>query len=138
MKLADVMAMLEETSFVMLATLEGDRPAARTMTLVKNDGGLYMLTDAESPKVRQLRGNPRCLVHRELSAGENNGYITLDCLAEEEADPASRKRLYDAVPYAGRYWSSPEDPGYGLLKLTPTGGRVMKPGEMYAERIEPD
>lgn len=136
MKFEDVLAMLDDSSFVLLATIAGDRPAARTMTLMKVDGGLYMLTDAESPKVRQLRDNPRCLVHRDLSDGENNGYITLECLAEVATDPGERRRLYEAARYASNFWSSPEDPKYGLLRLTPTGGRVMIPGEMYAAKIE--
>ncbi len=136
MKIEDVLAMLDDASFVMLATVAGDRPAVRTMTLVKADGGLYMLTDSGSPKMQQLRYNPRCLVHRDLADGGNNGYITLDCTAEEATDPGEKRRLYEKVAYASNYWSSPEDPKYGLLRLTPTGGRVMKPGEMYAAKIE--
>jgi general stress protein 26 len=136
MKLEEVVALIEDSSVVILATVNGDRPAARPMTLKKVDGRLYFLTEAGSPKAVQLRKNPRCLVYRGLSDGENNGFINLDCMAEETTDPALRKRLYDSAKYASSYWSSPEDPRYVLLRITPESGRVLKPGEESASGIE--
>jgi len=136
MKLEEVLALLEDSSPVMLATVNGNRPAMRTMTLKKLDGELYMLTEAGSPKVVQLLANPRCLVYRNLSDGDHSGFVSLDCLAEEASDPALRKRMYEAARYASSYWSSPEDPKLCILKLTPTGGRILKPGEEYTSAIE--
>lgn len=132
MKLSDVIALFDERTSVTLATVAGDRPSARPMTLMKVDGGLFMLTEAGSPKLEQLHANPRCLVYRGLSDGRNSGFITLDCTAAEETSPAETRRLYDRSGYASTYWSSPEDPKFCLLRLIPYGGRVMMPGEDFA------
>lgn len=136
MKLSDVIALFEERSSVMLATVAGDRPSARPMTLMKVDGELFMLTEAGSPKLAQLHANPRCLVYRGLSDGTNNGFITLDCIAAEEPSPAEKRRLYERSGYASAYWSSSEDPKLCLLRLMPDGGRVMMPGEDFAATAE--
>lgn len=136
MRLADVIALFDECSPVMLATVDGDRPSVRPMTLMNSDGELFMLTETGSPKILQLRGNPRCLVYRGLSDGKFNGFISLDCTAEEETSPAERSRLYGKASYASTYWSSPEDPKLCLLRLVPAGGRVMMPGEDFAASVE--
>lgn len=136
MKLEEVLALFEEKSSVMLATVAGDRPAVRPMTLMKVDGELFMLTEAGSPKIHQIGENPRCLVYRQLSDGKYNGFINLDCTAAEEPDPGSRKRLYERAAYASSYWSSPEDPKLCILRLSPSGGRIMLPGEEYTSGIE--
>jgi general stress protein 26 len=136
MKLAEVIAILDETSPVLLATVDGDRPSARPMTLVKVDGELFMLTEAGSPKILQLRANPRCLVYRSLSSGEYSGFISLDCTAAEDPDPAVRRRLYERAKYASSYWSSPDDPKLCILRFSPDGGRIMLPGEECTSGIE--
>ena len=136
MKLADVLELFDECTPVVLATIEGDRPSAKPMTLMKVDGELFMLTQAGTPKIAQLRANPRCLVYRGLSDGRFNGFIHLDCTAAEETSPAERKRLFGRAPYAPTYWKSPEDPTFCLLRLVPEGGRVMMPGEDFANVVE--
>lgn len=136
MKMDEVLALLEETSPVLLATVAGDRPSARTMTLKKLGGGLYMLTEAGSPKIVQIRQNPRCLVYRQLSDGKYNGFISLDCLAGEVNDPDLKRQVYASASYASTYWSSPDDPKLCLLRLTPTGGRILPPGEECTSGIE--
>lgn len=136
MKLSDVISLFDERSSVMLATVAGDRPSARPMTLMRVDGELFMLTEAGSPKLAQLRANPHCLVYRGLSDGTNNGFVTLDCTASEEPDPAARRRLFERSGYASTYWSSPDDPKFRLLRLVPDGGRVMMPGEDFAVAAE--
>lgn len=132
MKLPDMIALFDERSSVMLATVAGDRPSARPMTLMKLDGELFMLTEAGSPKLAELRANPRCLVYRGFSDGTNNGFITLDCTAAEETSPAERRRLFERSGYAATYWLSPGDPKLCLLRLFPDSGRVMMPGEDFA------
>jgi len=136
MKLSDLLDLFEECTPVMLATVDGDRPSARPMTLMKVDGELFMLTQTGTPKIAQLRANPRCVVHRALSDDRGNGFISLDCTAAEEPDPAERRRLYTRAAYAPTYWKSPEDPTFCLLRLVPDGGRVMKPGEDFAAKVE--
>lgn len=139
-RLEDVLAMLGETRVVILATVAGfgneTRPAARAMTLRQFEGALYMLTFPDSPKVAQIRANPRCLVYSDLHEGKESGFVRLDCTAAESADPDERRRVFESSPYAGSFWSSPEDPGFCLLRLTPVGGDVMRPGEMWAEDID--
>jgi len=136
MKLSDVLDLFDECTPVMLATVDGDRPSARPMTLVKVDGELFMLTQAGTPKIGQLRANPRCVVYHGLSDGRFNGFISLDCTAAEEPDPGERSRLYGRAPYAPTYWKSPDDPSFCLLRLVPDGGRVMLPGEDFAAKVE--
>ncbi len=136
MKLSDLLDLFEECTPVMLATVDGDRPSARPMTLMKVDGELFMLTQTGTPKIAQLRENPCCLVYRALSDGRGNGFVSLDCTAEEEPDPAERSRLYGRASYASTYWKSPADPAFCLLRLVPDGGRVMKPGEDFAAKVE--
>ncbi|MDM7992198.1 MAG: pyridoxamine 5'-phosphate oxidase family protein [Candidatus Fermentibacter sp.] len=132
MKLSDVLDLFDERSSVTLATVAGDRPSVRPMTLMKVDGGLFMLTEAGSPKLAELRANPRCLVYRGLADGRGNGFITLDCAAAEETSPSERKRLYARSGYASTYWTSPGDPKFCLLRLVPDGARMMMPGEDFA------
>ncbi len=64
---------------IALATLDGGRPAVRTLDAVYKDGSFYAITYAESAKMKQIAINPMVAVSGEWftgrGVGENLGWI---------------------------------------------------------------
>jgi general stress protein 26 len=131
----DALGMLGEKKVVILATCSGNGPALRPMTILLHGGAAYMLTFSGSPKVAQIVRSPACQVYADLADGDDSGFVRLSCRAEIVSDGSIRSALFESAPYAKTFWKSPEDESFCLLRLVPTGGDVMKAGEMYSTPV---
>jgi|GEM_PF-1085473 general stress protein 26 len=132
----EALALLERKRVLVLATVDGARPAMRPMTILRHEGSFYTLTSSGSPKISQIRLDPRCQLFTILSEGGNSGFIRMDVHALEIQDPVMKRVLYGLAPYAPQYWSGPDDPGFCLLRLDPSGMDVMMPGDECCRRVD--
>jgi uncharacterized pyridoxamine 5'-phosphate oxidase family protein len=122
---------------VFLATVEGDQPRLRPVTLMRLGDRLFFATGVGDAKVRQIESNAKvefCLL---LEKGESKGTVRAECLAKVVIDLAMKSELYNKVPFMKEFWSSPEDKRYALIELTPKGFEYMPIGSMQATKIKP-
>jgi uncharacterized pyridoxamine 5'-phosphate oxidase family protein len=133
----EVWSHFDELQNVFLATVEGDQPRLRPVTLIRLSDRLFFATGAGEAKVGQIKSNPRvefCLL---LEKGESKGTVRTECLAKIVTDMAVKSELYNKVPFMKEFWSSPEDKRYTLVELTPKGFEYMPIGSMQATKIKP-
>jgi general stress protein 26 len=122
---AEVEARARRIVWCVFTTVDGQgRPRSRMLHPVWEGPVAWIATGRASFKARQIDANPWVSVsywdpqHQQIFA---------ECHAAWEDDPDEKRRVWDYIkgqpePYGydlGMFWSSAEDPGYGLLRLRP-------------------
>lgn len=126
-----------ELQHVFLATVEGDQPRLRPVSLIRLTNRLFFATGTGDAKVAQIQRNPKvefCLL---LEKGESKGTVRTECIAKIITDMAVKSELYNKVSFMKEFWSSPKDEGYTLVELTPKGFEYMPIGSIQATKIKP-
>lgn len=125
-----------EQQHVFLATVDGDQPRLRPVTLIRLGEKLFVATGSGDAKIKQIRQNPKtefCLL---LEKGEEKGTIRAECLAQVVKDKAVKAEAYHRIPFMKEFWSNPEDPHYALIELQPIAYEHMRIGSMEALKVK--
>ena len=107
-----------------LATVDGDQPRVRVVHPAWEGHKLWVATGPESPKVRQIKRNPR--VELFYQVGPDFQHLTVTGEARFVEDQAEKNRIWNGKVFdyeLSQFW--PEGPtarNFGLLLVTP--GRV--------------
>lgn len=120
---------------VFLATVEGDQPRVRPVTLINLQNKLFVTTGSNDAKVKQLRRNPKmefCLI---FEKEERKGTIRAECSATIVEDKDLKAAVYNNVSFAKEFWGSPQDPNYTLIELQPKTFEYLRPGTFQAQKI---
>lgn len=120
---------------VYLATLDGNQPRVRPVTMVQHQGNLFVLTSSNSNKTAQIRRNSKVEVVAPVSHGEDTGYIRFSATATVEEQPKIRTELARAVSFFGNFWKSPDDLRYALIRLQPGTIEYLQPGQLHPVRV---
>jgi uncharacterized pyridoxamine 5'-phosphate oxidase family protein len=121
---------------IFLATIEGDQPRVRPVTLVHLQNKLFVTTGSNDAKVKQIRQNPKtefCLL---LEKDERKGTMRAECEARIVENKDIKADVYNNISFAKEFWKSPEDPNYTLIWLQPNAFEYMKPGSVQAVKIK--
>jgi uncharacterized pyridoxamine 5'-phosphate oxidase family protein len=121
---------------IFLATIEGDQPRVRPVTLIRLQNKLFVTTGSNDAKVKQIRQNPKtefCLL---LEKDERQGTIRAECEARIVENKDIKADVYNNISFAKEFWKSPEDPNYTLIWLQPNAFEYMKPGSVQAVKIK--
>ena len=132
----EIRSCLGPQQYIYFATVEGDQPRVRPVTLVHFRKRLYIVTGSGDAKVMQLKKNPKtefCLL---LEKGGEKGTLRAECLASIVEDKKDKTDIFNEVSYVKEFYESPEDPDYALIRLKPLGFEYMKPGEMQAAKVK--
>jgi general stress protein 26 len=100
-----------------LATVEGDQPRVRMMTLVAHEGRLWMATKTEWNKVDQIAKNSRIEISVPARDESGSGCLRVTGKAHLIRDPAVRAELAKVIPWFSSYWDSHEDRNFSLLRF---------------------
>ena len=120
---------------VHLATIDGDSPRVRPVTLIHFDKKMWVMTGSGDAKIRQIKENDNiefCLL---LGVGENSGYVRCVGKAEIVNDVATRKLIADNTPFFKTFWQDTNDPRYALLRIHAKDIEYLRPGEFNVERF---
>lgn len=133
----EILAGFDEYRTVHMATVDGDAPRVRPVTLNLIDGVFYILTGAQDVKIAQLRENPRVELCLSLERDEYDGYVRLAGSAKMIEDAGVKRVVAERVDYFKVYWKGYDDPSYTLLEIVISGMEYMEPGgeSVRAERF---
>jgi general stress protein 26 len=132
----EVTGRFAETQVAHLATIDGDQPRLRPVTLIHLNGRFYVATGTEDAKVEQLRENPRAEFCILLDEGDDQGSLRAECTTRVVEAPRVRKEVYDRVSFLKQFWETPDDPSYVLIELKPSAYQYMKPGTTKAINVK--
>jgi general stress protein 26 len=117
---AHLIEMIEDFGTAMLVTSSADgtihsRPMA--VQQVKRDGGIVFCTALDSPKVEEMKADPRVAV---IFQGKTQ-FVTVSGLVEIDRN---RKRIHDLWKADWKVWfpDGPDDPNLCLLDVEPIEG----------------
>ncbi len=122
-------SILQGEPTVYLATVEGNKPRVRPVTLVESLGNLFVLTSTNCRKVREIRKNSSVEIVRPVKHGKNRGYLRIAADASIVEDPTVRKSLAAMASYFETYWVSANDPEFTLIRITPRRIAYLRPGD---------
>ncbi len=118
---------------IILATVEGDQPRLRPVTLIQLDGRLMVTTGAQSNKTRQILENPKVEFLLLIPDDEGNtGYIRGKCVASLVVEPSIREILYEKVSHVSQLWESPDDEDLTVIEFVPVEYDYMRPGDFFS------
>jgi general stress protein 26 len=114
-----VWELIEEIPVAMVVTHEGQGQAMRArpmaMRPARDEGAIFFLTDADTPKVEEIRRDESvCLA---LSDNKNQIYVSISGHAEM-MDDRERVKKYWSV-YDNAFWNDQNDPRIKVLRVTP-------------------
>lgn len=103
-----------------VATVEAGAPRVRLVHPTWEGETLWFATGTGSPKVRQLRADPRVDLQYQV-APPDFVHVLVRGRAEIVADAAERARVWSVIDYdLGQFWpGGPEDPSYTLVRIAP-------------------
>jgi uncharacterized pyridoxamine 5'-phosphate oxidase family protein len=120
---------------IFLATVEGDQPRVRPVTLMHLQNKLFVTTGSNDAKVKQIKRNPKIEFCLMLEREERKGTIRAECEARIVENKDIKADVYNNISFAKEFWKSPEDLSYTLIRLQPNAFEYMKPGSIQAVRI---
>jgi len=133
-----ILSKLKKLQAVNLATLEGDQPRLRPMTLIVKDGRFYFATGATDEKTRQLDNNCKAEFCLLIPSGKHTGYLRGSGKMLKVQDQEARKEVADWAEFIYDYWKEASDPDFVLYELRLKQIRNMEPGDMNETVVEWD
>ena len=117
-------------SLLSIATIDGNRPAVRTVNSYYENGSFYTVTYAMSNKIKQIQINPEVAICGDwLTAhgiGENLGYVR----DERNTEIMSKLRAVFAEWYDNGH-TDESDPNTCLLRIRLTDAVLFNKGTRY-------
>ena len=129
-----IWANFDEYRVVYFATVEGDKPRVRPLTVVFLDSKLWVLTGTKDAKTKQLRENKNVEMCLPIEKDENKGYIRFGGKAKIIHDQKIKEDISKKVDYFKNYWKSSDDPTFTLLEIEVEEIEYMDQGKFLAEK----
>jgi uncharacterized pyridoxamine 5'-phosphate oxidase family protein len=129
---------LENCPLAYLATIDGEQPRVRPMSLIAYERQLYLATKTTWAKVEQLYRNRRVELAVALKTEGETGSIRITATAIFIDDQVVREKLASIIPWFGQYWNGADDANFTLLMLRPRCILYDNPydGKKYTVNIE--
>jgi general stress protein 26 len=123
----EVRSRFKDFQHVFLATMEGDQPRVRPVTLINFGGKFWVTTDTWSEKVKQIRKNPKVEFSFVFKKGDRDCCIRVTGLAKIIKDKLVKAKLARHCDFFSKHWESVDDPNYTLLEIFPSEATYVTP-----------
>lgn len=125
---------LHDETIVWLTTVRPDgQPQTSPVGFVWDGARFLILSSPGSPKVRNLRSNPKVALHLDLGSGKEEGVLTLEGVATLDPAPAARLGAEETTAYLERHLDAIHEAGLtpeeafaelsAVIRVTPTRTR---------------
>jgi len=131
-----ILSLLKKLQAVQLATVEGDQPRLRPMTMIVKDGRFYFATGSRDNKTKQLDSNSKAEFCLLLPSGKSTGYLRGSGKMHKVEDQKVKKAVADWAEFIYDYWKEASDPDFILYELHLKQIRHMVPGDMNETLVE--
>ncbi|MGB3479491.1 MAG: pyridoxamine 5'-phosphate oxidase family protein [bacterium] len=131
----EIWAYFKDMPAVFFATVDGDQPKVRPVTLLHFNGRFWIGTGTNAAKIKQIKENKKVEFCLFIEEEKKSGYIRATSEALIVHDNETRKLLAENMPYFRTFWKSPDDPNYTLLEFVVKEIEYLKPGTFKVEKI---
>ncbi|UCG36969.1 MAG: pyridoxamine 5'-phosphate oxidase family protein [Candidatus Bathyarchaeota archaeon] len=126
-----------EQQYVFLATVEGDQPRVRPVTLINLWNRMFVATGSDDAKTQQIRKNYHVELCFLTEKDERKGSIRAECHASVIEDKETKAAVFERVSFIKEFFKTAQDPAYALIEFQPTLFEYMRPGSIEAVRLRP-
>lgn len=131
----EVWSQFKDCQHVFLATMEGDQPRVRPVTLINFDGKFWVTTDTWSEKVKQIQKNPKVEFSFMFKKGDRDCCIRVTGLAKIIEDKLVKAKLARHCDFFSKHWESIDDPSYTLLEIFPSEATYVTPDKTTRTKL---
>ncbi len=131
----EVWSQFRDFQHVFLATMEGDQPRVRPVTLINFDGKFWVTTDTWSEKVKQIQRNPKVEFSFVFKKGDRDCCIRVTGLAKIIKDKLVKAKLARHCSFFSKHWESVDDPNYTLLEILPSEATYVTPDKTTRAKL---
>lgn len=100
-----------------LATIEGDHPRVRPMSLITHNNELWLASKTGWAKVNQIKQNNQVEFSVAPISREGTGSLRCTANAILVDDYHVKSELVSSIPWFKQYWSDANDPNFALIHL---------------------
>lgn len=130
----EVVDLIRDAGFGMLATVEGNQPRVRPMMpYLTDDGNLLVALLGQSRTIPQIKQNPQveiCFVDRKMWFARVAGKAKISEKAE------NKEFLWDNIPMLKQYFSSAADPNFVLLEVDIAQSEASTPHQKSPDKVD--
>ena len=127
--LEDILGQIGNFRHVFLATIEGNQPRVRPVTLINFEGKFWVATETRSGKVKQIMKNPKVELSFIFKKENKNCCLRITGEAKIIKDRQIKAKLARHCDFFSRHWKSVDDPNYTLLQIVPSEITYVTPEE---------
>jgi len=134
-KVKEAWSRFKDCQNVCLATMKGNKPRVRPVTLIYFNKRFWIATGTTSAKVKQIQRNPKvefCLLFKE---DDRNCCIRVAGLAKIIRNKETKAKIAKHFDSFSKHWESVDDPNYTLLKIHPTEIKYVRPDKTTRMKI---
>lgn len=121
----EVIDLIKDAGYGVLATTEGNQPKARPMMpYLTETGELLIAVLAHSRTIGQIKANPKvemCFIDRKMNFARVSG------TGKVSSDIEKKELVWNHIPMLRQYFSSPADATYVLIEISTTTAEAMTP-----------
>lgn len=132
----EVWAHFKDFQYVFLATVEGNQPRVRPVTLIYFDKRFWITTDTRSAKVKQIQENPKMEFCLYLQKEDKDCYARVAGIAQIIKDREAKSKIARYCDFFSRHWEGVDDPTYTLIEICPIEIEYLRPGEYSAQKFK--
>ena len=130
----EVIDLIRDAGFGLLATSEGKQPRVRPMMpYLTDEGKLLVPLLGRSRSIKQIQENPLveiCFVDRKM------WYCRITGKAQISTDKADKAILWDNIPMLKQYFGGIDDPNFHLMLVNILEVEAMTPHQKQPEKIQ--
>ncbi len=134
--LEQVLLQIQKESECPIATCYQNQARVRSMSLLKFENKLYIVTGKQSSKYKELLENDSFELYLTFEEDLPFWYIRIRGHAIFMNDQTLKHRIYSEFAWIKEYWDNEENPLFTVIECQPTAIEYMKKGSMESEIYE--
>jgi general stress protein 26 len=121
----EVIDLIKDAGYGVLASLEGNTPKARPMMpYLTDEGDLLLAVLSHSRTIKQIEQNPRvelCFIDRKMC------FARLTGIAKLSQDLDKKQTVWNNIPMLRQYFGGPQDANFVLIEINTESVEAMTP-----------
>ncbi|MCF7792716.1 MAG: pyridoxamine 5'-phosphate oxidase family protein [Candidatus Cloacimonetes bacterium] len=130
----EIYSYFKQTQLVHLASVDGNKPRLRPVTLIYFKQKFWFATGSNDAKVKQIYNNNNIEFCLNLKGEKSSGYIRGSGNAHIVKNIKDKILIADNIEFIKHFWQDPADPDFVLFNIELQEIEYLPIGQMLAAR----